>query len=149
MTKKITAVVLALVLVICCFSACAFTPDQKIIGSWQDTTGVVVLEFKEGGVCKISGNASAISPALSNISLDTEGTYTVVKDEATKEYHLNISFTVLVTVKLEYIISEVNSDILTLKSVDNGKVFSFTSYKPATNSSSSSSSAPAETTVAA
>ena len=125
MAKKITALVLVLAVVVCCFSACAFTPDKKIIGSWKDSTGVVGLEFKEGGVCKISGNASAISAALSNFSVDTEGTYTVVRDEASKEYHLTLNFTFLISVKLEYVINEVNKDVLTLTSVDNGKTYSF------------------------
>lgn len=141
MTKKITALVLVLVAIVCCFSACALTPDKKIIGSWKDSTGVVGLEFKEDGVCKISGNASAISSALSNFSVDTEGTYTVVKDEATKEYHLTLNFTFLISVKLEYVISEVNKDVLTLTSVDNGKTYSFVADNGSASSSSSSSSA--------
>lgn len=137
MLKKITAIVLALAVVVCCFAACAFTPEKKILGSWKDSTGVVALEFKEGGVCKISGNASAISSALSAISVDTEGTYTVMKDEATKEYHLTLNFTFLISIKLEYVITDISSDVLTLKSVDSGKTFSFVSYKPEAPSSSS------------
>ena len=143
MAKKVTALGLVLAVVVCCFSACAFTPDKKIIGSWKDSTGVVGLEFKEGGVCKISGNASAISSLLSGVSLDTEGTYTVVKDEATKEYHLTMTFSLIIPVNLEYVITEVNKDVLTLTTVDSGKVYSFVADKAAATSSSAAASSDA------
>ncbi|MDO4380044.1 MAG: hypothetical protein Q4D20_04130 [Clostridia bacterium] len=150
MTKKITALVLVLAVVVCCFSACALTPDKKILGSWKDSTGVVGLEFKEGGVCKISGNAAAISSALSAFSVDSEGTYTIVKDEATKEYHLTLNFNFVISVKLEYVITDISKDVLTFTSVDSGKVYSFvadngttTSSAPASDSSASDSSAAA------
>ncbi len=149
MAKKITALVLVLAALVCCFSACAFTPDKKIIGSWKDSTGVVGLEFKEGGVCKISGNASAISPALANFSVDTEGTYTVVRDEASKEYHLTLNFTFLISVKLEYVINEVNKDVLTLTSVDNGKTYSFVADNGSASSSSAAPSSAADSSSAA
>lgn len=149
MLKKITAILLALSVIVCCFAACAFTPAKKLIGSWKDSTGVVALEFKEDGVCKISGNASAISSALSAISVDTEGTYTMVKDEATKEYHLTLNFTFLIAIKLEYIVTDISSDVLTLKSVDSGKVFSFVSYKAEAPSTSAPATDAAQDSVAA
>lgn len=151
MLKKITAVLLALAVVVCCFSACAFTPEKKILGLWKDSTGVVSIEFKEGGVCKISGNASAISSALSAISVDTEGTYTLMKDEATKEYHLTLNFTFLIAIKLEYIVTDISSDVLSLKSVDSGKTFTLVSAKAEASSSSSApaSSADASSSTAA
>ncbi len=148
MAKKITALVLVLAVVVCCFSACAFTPDKKIIGSWQDSSGVFGIEFKEDGICKISGNASAISSALSALSVDTEGSYTVVKDEATKNYILTINFTILISVSLQFTITEVSSDVLVLTSVDNGKVVSLVSSESAATSSSNTSAPAADSSAA-
>lgn len=143
MIKKITALALVLAVVVCCFAACGFTPDKKIIGSWKDSTGVVGIEFKEGGVVKITGNGSAISSLLSKVSIDTEGTYAVSKDE-NKQYHLVININVVIAVKLEYIITDVSKDVLTLKAVDSDKTITFVkaAAAPAT-------SAPAAETTAA
>lgn len=124
MLKKITAIALVLTVIVGCFAACGFTPDKKIIGSWKDSTGVVGIEFKDGGVVKVTGNGSAISSLLSAVSLDTEGTYAVSKDE-NKQYHLVININVVIAVKLEYIITDVTSDVLTLKSVDSDKTLTF------------------------
>ncbi len=117
MLKKITAIALVLTVVVCCFAGCAFTPDKKIIGSWKDSTGVFGIEFKDGGIVKLSGNASAISSLFSALSVDSEGTYTVTKDE-NKQYHVTVTFKFIGEITREYIISEVTSDVLTLKSVD-------------------------------
>lgn len=145
MLKKITAIALVLTVVVCCFAGCAFTPDKKIIGSWKDSSGVLGIEFKDGGVVKFSGNASAISPALSALSVDTEGTYAVSKDE-NKQYHLVININIVIAVKLEYIISEVTSDVLTLKAVDSDKSYTFVKADTAKTTSSAPA---AESTTAA
>lgn len=143
MLKKITAIALVLTVVVCCFAGCAFTPDKKIIGSWKDSTGVLGLEFKEGGIVKLSGNASAISSALSALSVDSEGTYTVTKDE-NKQYHVTITFKFITEITREYIISEVTSDVLTLKSVDGDGVLTLVKAE-----ASATTTTAAESTTAA
>ena len=55
--KKASAIILALVLVLCTFAACSlFSPEKKLLGAWSDNAGVVGFEFKENNVVTVGAN---------------------------------------------------------------------------------------------
>ena len=54
-----------------------------------------------------------------------------------------MTFSLIIPVNLEYVITEVNKDVLTLTTVDSGKVYSFVADKAAATSSSAASSSDA------
>ena len=52
--KKISALALVMLIIVSVFSACAFTPEAKLKGSWRDSTGNLGYEFMENNICKVT-----------------------------------------------------------------------------------------------
>lgn len=112
--KKASAIILALVLVLCTFAACSlFSPEKKLLGAWSDNAGVVGFEFKENNVVTVGAN---IIPGISGPTIDA--TYTVSKNE-NKQNVVTISYTLIVSVSTSYIF-EVKDNVLTLTNVETG-----------------------------
>ena len=112
-TAKITALVLALVMIVSLFAACG-KPDPKkaLVGSWRDSAGILGFDFNEDG----TGNIVAADFTLPIINISLKGTYEMTYTVETDENDvttLHISFTFAVPVNLDFTIT-VDGDILRL-----------------------------------
>ncbi len=132
--KKLAVVLLAVVMVVSVFAACdiKITPQQKIIGSWRDSTGTMGFEFLEGGACKIT-YADVVIPIINypyNGTID--GTYSITKDEA-DNYHITIIYTILSKSMTKDYIFSVTDNALNLTDVTDGTITTLIAYTdPAT-----------------
>ncbi len=136
--KKLAVVLLAVVMVVTVFAACdmKITPEQKLLGSWRDSTGTMGYEFLENGACKIT-YADVTIPII-NITYDgtVDGTYSVAKDDA-GAYHVTVIYTILSkSVTKDYTFS-VDGNALTLTDTADGTTTTLMAYTdPATVSTS-------------
>ena len=112
-TAKITAFVLALVMIVSLFAACGKPDPQKaLVGSWRDSAGILGFDFNEDG----TGNIVAADFTLPIINISLKGTYEMTYTVETDENDvttLHISFTFAVPVNLDFTIT-VDGDILRL-----------------------------------
>lgn len=112
--KRVAAVLLAVIVILTCFTACS-SPEKDIIGVWKDSTGMSGYEFREGGTCTIT----LLDIPSINIGSNggIEGTYTIVKKED-KNHYVTITYTLLYqSQSFEYMFTVVD-DILTLTPVN-------------------------------
>lgn len=128
--KKIVAVVLALLVVVTAFTACdlKLTQEQKLIGSWRDSTGTIGYEFKEGGRCLIT-YADFNIPFIGNINQTADGTYAVSKRDD-GNYYLTITQTLLTSTMNDEYMFKVDGSSLTLTNLKDGKVTVLIAYAP-------------------
>ena len=135
--KKLAVVLLALVMVVSVFAACdiKITPEQKLLGSWRDSTGTTGYEFLENGACKIT--YADITIPIINITYDgtVDGTYSVSKDDA-GAYHLTVIYTILSKSVTKDYTFKVDGNALTLTDTADGTVTTLMAYAdPATQTS--------------
>lgn len=127
--KKLAVVVLALVMVVSVFAACdiKITPEQKLLGSWRDSTGTMGYEFLENNACKIT-YADVVIPII-NLPYNgtVDGTYSVTKDEA-GSYHVAITFTILSKTLTKDYIFTVDGNALNLTDTTDGTVTTLIAY---------------------
>ena len=135
--KKVTAIVLVLVLALSLLAGCA-NVEKDIIGSWRESTGSLGYDFAEDGTVKIHYLDFTIPVIGTNLSSDLEGTYAITKDDD-GQYHLSMTYTLLASINEEYIVT-VKKDILTMTHATTGNTYTLT--RAAENS------APATTTAA-
>ena len=132
--KKLAVVLLTVVMVVSVFAACdiKITPQQKIIGSWRDSTGTMGFEFLEGGACKIT-YADVVIPIINypyNGTID--GAYSITKDEADL-YHVTITYTILSKSLTKDYIFTVEGNALNLTDTADGTITTLIAYTdPAT-----------------
>lgn len=130
--KKISALVLVMLLVVSVFSACSFSPESKLMGAWRDSTGTVGYEFKENNICVIT-YADFTIPILNirhNGTID--GAYTTEKKDD-GSYYVTLTYTVIAKSVTETYIFSVDGDVLTLTSPEDGTVKTLLRYtEPAT-----------------
>lgn len=128
--KKIMAVVLTLLVVVTAFTACdlKITPEQKLIGSWRDSTGTRGYEFNKGGSCVIT-YADVDIPLLGNINTSVDGTYSVMKKDD-GNYYVTVTYTLISTTMSEEFMFKVDGNSLTLTNVKDGKVTVLIAYAP-------------------
>lgn len=127
--KKLAVIALALVMIVSVFAACdlKITPEQKLLGSWRDSTGTMGYEFLENGSCKIT-YADVTIPVF-NINYDgtVDGIYSVTKDEA-GNYHVAVTYTILSkSVSKDYTFV-VDGNALTLTDVADGSITTLMAY---------------------
>ena len=127
--KKLAVVVLALVMVVSVFAACdlKITPQQKILGSWRDSTGTMGYEFLENNACKIT-YADVVIPII-NLPYNgtVDGTYSVTKDEA-GSYHVSVTFNILSKTLTKDYIFTVEGNALNLTDTADGTVTTLIAY---------------------
>ena len=132
--KKLAVVLLAVVMVVSVFAACdiKITPQQKIIGSWRDSTGTMGYEFREDGICVIT-YADVVIPIINYPYNGTiNGTYSITKDEA-GNYHVTIVYTILSKSMTKDYIFSVSDNALTLTDVADSTITTLIAYTdPAT-----------------
>ena len=121
--KKITAIVLVLVLALSLLAGCA-NVEKDIIGSWRESTGSLGYDFAEDGTVKIHYLDFTIPVIGTNLSSDLEGTYAITKDDD-GQYHLSLTYTLLASINEEYIIT-VKKDILTMTHATTGNTYTLT-----------------------
>ena len=142
--KRIAVVVLSVLVILTCFTACmAKSPDKLIIGSWRDSTGTTGYEFREDGSCVIT-YADVVVPII-NIKYtgETVGTYTVTELED-GTCNVKVIYTIFnKSITKEYKFTVENS-ALYLTDVTDGTQTVYMAYVPETTTS-----APVQTSVAA
>ncbi len=140
--KKVAALLIAVVLVLSCFAACdlKITPEQKILGSWRDSTGTMGYEFKEAGACVITF-ADVNLPLLGNINTSVNGAYTTNKGED-GNYYITINYTLFTTTMTDQYMFTVDGSTLTLTDLEDGTSTVLIAYTdPAVSSTESTSAA--------
>ncbi|MGN1418950.1 MAG: hypothetical protein ACI4W6_06455 [Acutalibacteraceae bacterium] len=136
--KKISAIAIALCLVLALFTGC--TPESKLKGSWRDSTGLVGYDFMDDNICKI---VYADTELLGKkITAAPEGKYLVEKGED-GIYYVTITYTVLNISMTEKYSFTVDGDTLTMTNTEDG------STKTLLRNSTSSATVAATTTAAA
>ena len=121
--KKVTAIVLVLVLALSLLAGCA-NVEKDIIGSWRESTGSLGYDFAEDGTVKIHYLDFTIPVIGTNLSSDLEGTYAITKDDD-GQYHLSMTYTLLASINEEYIVT-VKKDILTMTHATTGNTYTLT-----------------------
>lgn len=117
--KKISALVLAVLLIVGVFSACSFSPESKLLGTWRDSTGNVGYEFKENNLCKITYADFTIPVINIPINSSIDGAYTVEKKDDGL-YYLTLTYTVIAKSVTETFTFTVDGDVLTLVTPSDG-----------------------------
>lgn len=142
--KKVTAIALVMCVIVSLFAACAFTPEAKLIGAWRDSTGTVGYEFKEDNLCSIT--YADVTVPIINIRYNgtIDGAYTTEKkDDGT--YYVTITYTIIAKSVTETYIFNVEGDVLTLTSPEDGTSKTLMAY---TEPVATTVAPSAETTVA-
>lgn len=117
--KKISAIALVLLVIVSVFSACAFSPEAKLIGTWRDSTGNVGYEFKENNLCKITYADFTIPVVNIPINGSIDGAYTVEKKDDGL-YYITLTYTVIAKSVTETYSFTVDGDVLTLVTPSDG-----------------------------
>ena len=137
--KKIAVVLLAVLMVASVFTACdlKLTQEQKILGSWRDSTGTIGYEFLENNACKVK--YADVKIPIINISYDgtVDGTYTVSKDD-NGVLCLTVTYTILSKSITKNYTYTLEGNALNLTDTADGSVTTLLAY-----------TAPAESTAAA
>lgn len=136
--SKITAVVLCFVLISVIFTGCAITQEQKLIGSWRDTTGSIGYDFYENGTATIH-YADFVIPII-NYRYDGQvsATYTTVKDEDGTR-HINLHYSIIGSLSVdEDLVFTINDSVLTITNVSTNNTYTLTRYAPVADASSTS-----------
>lgn len=137
--KKIAVVLLAVLMVASVFTACdlKLTQEQKILGSWRDSTGTIGYEFLENNACKVT--YADVKIPIINISYDgtVDGTYTVSKDD-NGVLCLTVTYTILSKSITKNYTYTLEGNALNLTDTADGSVTTLLAY-----------TAPAESTAAA
>lgn len=127
--KKIAVVILAVVMVAAVFTACdvKLTQEQKILGSWRDSTGTIGYEFLENGACKIT-YADVTIPII-NINYDgtVDGAYTLSKDDS-GALHLDVTYTILSKSVTKNYTYTIDGNALTLTDAADGSITTLLAY---------------------
>ena len=138
--KKISALALVMLVIVSVFSACAFSPESKLMGAWRDSTGTVGYEFKENNICVITYADFTIPIINIRHNGTINGAYTTEKKDD-GSYYVTLTYTVIAKSVTETFIFSVDGDVLTLTSPEDGTSKTFLRYVEPTT-------APAATTVA-
>ena len=130
--KKISALVLVMLVIVSVFSACAFTPDAKLKGAWRDSTATVGYEFKDNNICAITYADFTIPIFNIRYNGTIDGAYTTEKKDD-GSYYVTLTYTVIAKSVTETFIFSVDGDVLTLTSPEDGTVKTLLRYtEPAT-----------------
>ncbi len=136
--KKAAALILAVIVVLMSFAACdlKITPEQKLIGSWRDSTGSMGYQFNEDGTCVIT-YADFTLPILGNINTSVNGVYTTEKRDD-DNYYVTINYTLFTTTMTDEYMFTVDGSSLTLTNVEDSSVTVFIAYSEETTVASTS-----------
>ena len=81
-TKRITALVLALVMIVSLFAACGKPdPKKELVGSWRDSAGILGFDFNEDGTGKIVAGDFTIPIVRISLKGEYDMTYSVETDD--------------------------------------------------------------------
>lgn len=127
--KRIAAVLLAVLVILATFTACA-SQEKQIIGAWRDSTGTTGYEFLEGNVCKITF-ADVELPIIGryNGTVDN-GIYNIEKKDD-GNYYVTITYTLFTKSISSQYMFVVDGDTLTLTDMSDGEVTVLMAYAPA------------------
>lgn len=125
--KKISAIALVMLVVVSVFSACAFSPEAKLIGAWRDSTGNVGYEFKENNVCAITYVDFTIPFINMRITDDIQAAYTTEKKDD-GNYYITLTYNVFAKNVTETYTFKVDGDVLTLTNPQDGSIKTFIRY---------------------
>ncbi len=128
--KRTLVVLLSAIMVLSVFSACAITPEQKIMGSWRDSTGTMGYEFKENNACVITFLDITVPIVNLPYNGSVDGTYQVTKRED-GNYYVTITYTIFAaSITKDYLFS-VEGNALTLTDVKDGTQTVYMAYEAA------------------
>lgn len=74
-TLKLTALVMAVAILVCAFAGCTAKLDKLIVGKWSDEQNKVTVEFKDDGTFKF--DSSNLNILGLSIGTSVSGTYKV------------------------------------------------------------------------
>lgn len=74
-TLKLTALVMAVAILVCAFAGCTVKLDKLIVGKWSDEQNKVTVEFKDDGTFKFE--SSNLNILGLSIGTSVSGTYKV------------------------------------------------------------------------
>lgn len=125
--KKLSAIVLVLVVIAGVFAACSFSPEAKLKGAWRDSTGTVGYEFKDNNICSITYADVTIPVFNLRYNGTVDGAYTTEKkDDGT--CYVTLTYTIIAKSVTETFIFNVEGDVLTLTSPEDGTSKTFIRY---------------------
>lgn len=112
--KKVISLALVLVLALCAFTACGVKPEKAIIGTWEGTKDLVIVDAKYTFTFKEDGTGTMSTPG---IDLGVAMTYTIADDVLSIETSvLGISNTTTYNIAFEddKLILTSGNDVITL-----------------------------------
>lgn len=92
--SRISALALAVLMMLTLFTACGPTPQEQLVGTWKDSTGTTGYTFNENGTCTIAYADINISILGFEYDSTIDGVYTVEK-RTDDNYYVTITYTVL------------------------------------------------------
>ncbi len=122
--KRVLAIALVAIVALSVFSACSFSPEKKLIGTWKDSSGTAGYTFNEDGTCII--DYLGIDVSILGLDYDSAitGAYKVEKRED-GNYYVTITYTVLSKSVTSDYMFVVEDALLTLTSTDDNSVKTF------------------------
>lgn len=117
--KRTLAIVLSALLILCVFSACAASPEKKLLGSWRDSTGIRGYEFLEEGKCVITYADVTIPIFNVNFNGKVDGVYSVQEREDGNNY-VTVTYTIYSKSVTEDFMFVVDESSLTLTNTADG-----------------------------
>ena len=92
-TLRLTALVMAVAIIVCAFAGCGAKIDKLIVGKWSDSQNNVTIEFKEDGTFQY--DSSNLNILGISVGTSVSGTYKVdtEADPATVTIVPEIAFT--------------------------------------------------------
>ena len=136
--SKAAALILCFVLISMIFTGCAITQEQKLVGSWRDTTGSIGYDFYDNGTAIIH-YADFMIPII-NYRYDGQvsATYTTSKAEDGTR-HLNLHYNIIGSLSVdEDFIFAIENSVLTITNVNTGNTYTLTKYEQVADASSTS-----------
>ena len=136
--SKVAALILCFVFISAIFTGCAITQEQKLVGSWRDTTGSIGYDFYENGTATIH-YADFVIPII-NYRYDgsVSATYTTLKAEDGTR-HINLHYNIIGSLSVdEDFVFTIKDSVLTITNVKTNNTYTLTQYETVAGGSSTS-----------
>ena len=118
--KKISALVLVMLLVVSVFSACAFSPEAKLKGTWRDSTGNLGYTFMDNNICKVTLVDFTIPVINIPVTAEADKAAYIIEKKDDGNYYITITYSIFAKDITEVFTFAVDGDVLTFTNVEDG-----------------------------
>lgn len=123
-TIKILSLIISITIIFTLFAGCAITPEQKLVGSWRDTTGSIGYDFHDDGTATIHYADFTIPVINYKYDGNLSATYSTSKtDDGVR--HINLHYSIIGSISVdEDFTYKIEGSVLTITNVKTNQTYS-------------------------